>query len=79
MDKIDYQITDKHCEEALIELEVISDVQSWLAKYKDLFESVSIQPSGLPSIANQHFEGVKYTYIGQFHREYQKIVIQRNR
>ena len=75
MDKIDYQITDKHCEEALMELEATNDIQAWVHKYKDLFESISIQPAGLPSIANQHYEGVKYAYIGQFHRAYQKYVI----
>ena len=73
MDKIDYQITDKHCEDALMELDATSSIESWVLKYKDLFESISIQPAGLPSIANQHFEGVKYAYIGEFHREYQKM------
>jgi hypothetical protein len=72
MEKIDFIINDKQCEEALIELASTNNVEQWLLKYKDLFESISIQPAGLPSIANQHYQGVKYSYIGQLHREYQK-------
>jgi len=72
MDKIDFQVNDNLCEEALIELASIKDTNTWIIKYKELFESISIQPEGLPSIANQHFKGVKYFYIGELHREYQK-------
>jgi hypothetical protein len=72
MDKIDFQITDNLCEEALIELASTNDIDAWLLKYKDLFESISIKPEGLPSIANQHYHGVKYFYIGEMHRMYKK-------
>ena len=72
MDKIDYQITDHLCEEALIELEVIEPAD-WIIKHKILFESISIKPIGLPSIANQYYQGVKYSFIGKFHSKYQQL------
>jgi len=72
MDKIDYQITDHLCEEALIELEV-TEPDVWIIKHKILFESISIKPKGLPSIANQNYQGVKYSFIGKFHSKYQQL------
>jgi hypothetical protein len=72
MDKIDFLIIDKQCEEALIELEVANSIEYWVLKYKNLFESISIQPTGLPSIANQHYQGIRYTFIGLFHSTYLK-------
>ena len=72
MDKIDYQINDHLCEEALMELESV-DPAYWIEKYKQLFESISIKPKGLPSIANQHYQGVKYFFIGKFHDKYQQL------
>jgi hypothetical protein len=71
MDKIDYQITDQLCEQALIELDV-SAPDVWIIKHKALFERISIKPNGLPSIANQYYEGVKYSFIGKFHSKYQQ-------
>jgi hypothetical protein len=72
MDKIDFLVNDNLCEEALIELSTTNDIKAWINKYKELYESISIKPEGLPNIANQHFEGVKYFYIGELHREYKK-------
>ena len=52
MEKIDFQIADNFCEEALIELtDTLSS--NWIVKHHDLYESISIKPEGLPSIANQ--------------------------
>ncbi len=72
MDKIDYQITDHLCEEAFNEVESV-DPAYWVEKHKQLFESISIKPQGLPSIANQHHNGVKYFFIGKFHAKYQQL------
>jgi hypothetical protein len=77
MDKIDYQIADNFCEEALIELESIHP-SFWLETHKDLFESIQIKPSGLPAIANQNYMGVSYEYIGMFFDTYQKKVFEEN-
>ena len=72
MDKIEFLVNDNLCEKALIELASTNDAGAWMHKYKDLYESISIHPKGLPSIANQHYQGVKYFYIGELYREYQK-------
>jgi len=72
MNKIDYQITDHLCEDALMEFESV-DPAYWVEKHKQLFESISIKPQGLPSIANQHYNGVKYFFIGKFHAKYQQL------
>jgi len=74
MDKIDFQIADNFCEEALIELESCTDISKWIIKNKALFESISIIPKGLPSIPNQNHNGVKYHYIGEFHSTYEQKV-----
>jgi hypothetical protein len=71
MDKIDYQIAENFCEEALIELEGIHP-SVWLETHKGLYESIEIKPAGLPPIANQNFEDITYHYIGIFFETYQK-------
>lgn len=71
MDKIDFQIADTFCEEALIELES-TPPSSWIEKYKNLYVSISIKPDGLPSIANQNYNGINYDSIGEFHSIYEE-------
>jgi hypothetical protein len=73
MDKIDFQIADNFCEEALIELDDTL-LSIWIEKHKDLYESISIKPDGLPSIANQNYNGINYNYIGEFHSIYEQKV-----
>jgi hypothetical protein len=77
MDKIDYQIADNFCEEALIELEGIHP-SIWLETHKDLYESIVIKPAGLPAIANQNYMGVSYNYVGIFFETYQKKRFEEN-
>lgn len=65
-----YEIIDKFCEEAL-ELEAGDiDRDFWIKDNEDLFNSVSIAPEGLPSIANANFNGCKYKNIYDFHSKY---------
>ena len=73
MEKIDFQIADNFCEEALIEL-TDTHPSNWIVKHHDLYESISIKPEGRPSIANQHYGGLKYDYIGKFHSIYEQKV-----
>ena len=77
MEKIDFQIADNFCEEAIIEL-TNAHPSGWIVKHKDLFESISIKPEGRPSIANQNYGGIKYDYIGQFHSIYEQKVYEEN-
>jgi len=77
MEKIDFQIADNFCEEALIEL-TYTHPSSWIVKHHDLYESISIKPEGRPSIANQNYGGLKYDYIGEFHSIYEQKVYEEN-
>lgn len=70
MKKLDFQIMDKLCEEALKEVEAYAETTLWLEQFKNLFDNISIKPNGLPSIANQNFEGEIFYYIGKFHFVY---------
>ena len=78
MNKIDYQIANNFCEEALMMLDKENDAAHWLLENKPLFESITIQPEGLPAIANCNFEGIYYGYIAQFHSMYQKMHYEEN-
>jgi len=75
--KIDFQIADNFCEEALIELKD-THPSNWVVKHHDLYESISIKPEGRPSITNQHYGGLKYDYIGKFHSIYEQKVYKEN-
>ena len=65
-----YEIVDKFAEEAIEEEAKAVDRDKWLKEYEDLFSSVSIQPTGLPSIANAHLNGHFFVHIADFHRLY---------
>ena len=67
-----YERANLLCWEVLIEGEETRDRDAWLAEYEDLFNSVSIAPEGLPSVANSNFNGKKYEHIFYFHNTYVK-------
>lgn len=65
-----YEIADRFAEEAIEEEAKIVDKDKWLKAYEDLYCSISIQPEGLPSIANAHLNGQFFPNIANFHRLY---------
>ena len=67
-----YEQLNERCKNAIKLIEQEEDVDSWLHLASKLFKAVSIQPEGLPSIANCHFEGVLYSSIAEFHSLYIK-------
>lgn len=69
MNQIDYQSLNERSEKALKEIDN-NTIETWLHLASKLFKAVSIQPEGLPSIANTNFEGVHYKFISDFHKEY---------
>ncbi len=71
-DLTNYEIADRLAEEAIEEETKAIDRDKWLKEYKDLFNSLSIQPAGLPSIANAHMNGRFFEQIANFHRLYHK-------
>ena len=71
MNQVDYQDLNVRCENALKDIDT-HDIEQWLHKSSKLIKDVSIQPEGLPSIANAHYEGVLYIFISEFHRLYEQ-------
>ena len=59
-ERIDYLIKENHLEKAIEDFKTLSSVPEWLNKYSDLFDSVSIQPKGLPRITSSYFEGESF-------------------
>ena len=67
-----YEQLNERRKNAIKLIEQEEDVDRWLHLASKLFKLVSIQPDGLPSIANCHFEGVLYNSIAEFHNLYIK-------
>ena len=67
-----YEQLNERCKNAIKLIEQEKDVERWLHLASKLFKAVSIEPEGLPSIANSHFEGVHYSSIAEFHSLYIK-------
>ena len=67
-----YEQLNERCKNAIKVIDQEEDVERWLHLASKLFKAVSIQPDGLPSIANCHFEGVHYSSISEFHSLYIK-------
>ena len=73
MNKLDYQKANSKCENALIDLPTHDDTSVWLEENKALYNSINIQPTGRPGIANANFEGISYEYISKFHTKYSSL------
>lgn len=73
MNTNDYVEADKLCETIVKDFDVLVEKESWLSKYKSLYNRFNIQPAGLPAIADCHYEGIKYEHISEFHTLYFSI------
>jgi len=71
--RIDFLIKDNHCEKAIDDFKILSSVPEWLKQYLDLFDSVSIQPKGLPRITNSHLDGESFENIQLFAHLYDLV------
>ena len=72
-ERIDYLIKDNQCEKAIEDFKILTSVTDWLNQYSDLFNSVSIQPKGLPRITSSHFEGESFENIQLFAHLYDLV------
>jgi len=68
--EIEFLISDKTCEEAVKEFNSKTNKLIWLAENRELYNSISIRPRGLPSIANCNYHGTHYENISVFHKIY---------
>ena len=66
----DFYISDKTCEESVNDYKTSTDKLAWLAENKALYNSISIRPEGLPSIASCCLNGKHYENISVFHEIY---------
>jgi hypothetical protein len=66
----EYEIADKTCEMSLESLNNRIDKLAWLAENRALYNSISIRPQGLPSIARCCLHGKHYENIATFHSSY---------
>jgi hypothetical protein len=76
--EIEFLISDKTCEEAVKEFNSKTNKLIWLAENRDLYNSISIRPKGLPSIASCCLNGIHYENISVFHRTYCDAQIDEN-
>jgi hypothetical protein len=66
----EFYISDKTCEESVNDYNTTTDKLAWLAENRTLYNSISIRPEGLPSIASCCLNGKHYENISEFHEIY---------
>lgn len=72
-ERINYLIIDNHCEKAIEDFKILTSVTDWLKQYSVLFDSVSIQPKGLPRITSSHLEDESFENIQLFAHLYELV------
>lgn len=72
-ERLDYLIKDNHCEKAIEDFKVLSSVPAWLEQYAGLYDSIGIQPKGLPRITDAHFDGESFENIQRFSHLYKTV------
>ncbi len=73
VNELEYNISDKTCEDVLLDFNNVIDHGKWLSENKPLFNSISIQPTNFPSVANCNYKGTYYQNISEFHTLYKRI------
>jgi tetratricopeptide (TPR) repeat protein len=74
----EFYIADKTCEESVNDYKTSTDKLAWLAENRALYNSISIRPEGLPSIASCCLNGKHYENISVFHSTYCDAQIDEN-
>ena len=73
MNTNEYVEAEKLCETIVKDFDAFVDRESWLSKYKSLYNRFNIQSGGLPAIADCHYGGIRYENIATFHSIYEKM------
>ena len=74
----EFYISDKTCEDSINDYKTNTDKLKWLAENRDLYNSISIKPQGLPSIASCCLNGKHYENISAFHKLYCDAIFDEN-
>lgn len=61
-----YYDRSNKCQLALKELKTANSIINWISMHQALYESVTIRPEGLPTIADSNFKGTTYKDIQLF-------------
>ena len=72
--RLRYIEKDNKCKMAIMEVRGNITVPKWVDSHAALYEAVSIQPKGRPSIASSNCGGVHYEWISNFHRLYRDLL-----
>jgi len=73
IERNDYVKRDNLCAKAIEDFKENSSVSDWLILYANLFNTVSIQPKGLPRITAFHFQNEAFENIKKFARLYNEV------
>ena len=66
MNREDYLFNDKRCEQAISDFKHSASNQRWLKQYNELYNTVTIQPEGLPRITSFNLGDEKFEKIKIF-------------
>ena len=71
--RIDFLIKDNHCQKAIDDFKTLTSVPDWLNQHLELYESVTIQPGGLPRITNSNLGDESFENIQLFANLYELV------
>jgi hypothetical protein len=71
-ERVSYIINDARCELAMKEFASYNPITGWVWEYMKLYEAITIQPKGLPAIAQCNYQGEYFHNISEFHTLFKK-------
>ena len=71
--RIEYLIKDNLCQKAIDDFKTLTSVPNWLNQHLELYESVTIQPGGLPRITNSNLGDESFENIQLFANLYEMV------
>ena len=73
IERIDYLAKDSLCESILQELKNSGFVSNWLKENQETYNSVTMNPKGLPAIGKIFYNGERFGNIAQFVSLYKEM------
>ena len=73
MNRENYLFNEKRCEQAISDLKLSVSTRRWLKQYNELYNTVTIQPNGLPRITSFNLGDEKFKNIKLFSNLYEAV------
>ena len=73
MNRDNYLFNEKRCEQAISDLKLSVSTGRWLKQYNELYDTVTIQPDGLPRITSFNLGDEKFEKIKLFSNLYEAV------